>query len=300
MKGAENVHGGHGQHAHLAHHFTSLKQQYESTKLGMWLFLITEVLLFGGLFVAYSVYRANHPEIFIYGHKYLDTRLGAINTVILICSSLTIALGVRCAQLGQRGLLILFLALTILGGLGFLGIKYVEYEQKWKHGLLWGKLYKPQAHSEREMNSVESIENPENRDTATTNSIPLGNAQTASEANNGADTSLEQTQSTGIIVEATSRTNLNQAETQGHSPESATIEDKPKNVQLFFAVYFAMTGLHGLHVLIGIIAISVILVMAVKGKFSPMNFTAVDLTGLYWHLVDLIWIYLFPLFYLIH
>jgi hypothetical protein len=114
------------------------EQQFDSGKLGMWLFLATEVLLFGGLFVAYAVYRANHPEIFIYAHQFLDKTWGGINTLVLICSSLTMAWAVRAAQLGQQRLLVVLLSLTILGGFGFMGIKYVEYKAKWEHGLLPG------------------------------------------------------------------------------------------------------------------------------------------------------------------
>src|SRR5512139_2222002 len=130
----------HVEHAdpNLQHHFADMEQQKDSAKLGMWLFLVTEILLFGGLFCAYAYYRAHHPEIFIYAHKYLDKTLGGVNTVILLCSSFTMAWAVRAAQLGQRKLLVTLLALTLLGGMGFLGVKAVEYNQKWKHGLLWG------------------------------------------------------------------------------------------------------------------------------------------------------------------
>ena len=122
----------HDHPPHLQHHFETPVQQFDAGKLGIWLFLATEILLFGGLFVAYSIYRANHPEIFVYAHQYLDKVLGGTNTVILLCSSLTMAWAVRAAQLGQRRLLVLLLSLTILGGFGFMGIKYVEYKAKWE------------------------------------------------------------------------------------------------------------------------------------------------------------------------
>ncbi len=150
---ARDAHGGdspsgnaHARDPHLAHHFDSSEQQYESGKLGMWLFLATEILLFGGLFCAYAVYRSNHPEIFIYAHRFLDKTLGGINTLILIASSFTMAWAVRAAQLGQRRKLLTLLSITLLCAFGFLGIKAVEYDQKWKHGLLWGARYKPVAH----------------------------------------------------------------------------------------------------------------------------------------------------------
>ena len=128
---------------HLAHHFHSTTQQYDSAVLGMWLFLATEILLFGGMFCVYAVYRANHPEIFAYAHKYLSVPLGAVNTAILLCSSFTMATAVWAAQTSRRRLLVVMLAATILGGCGFMGIKYVEYKHKWEKGLGWGKYYQP-------------------------------------------------------------------------------------------------------------------------------------------------------------
>jgi len=224
---------------HLAHHFSTPKQQFESGKLGMWLFLITEVLLFGGLFTLYAVYRANHPEIFVYAHQFLNKTLGALNTVVLICSSLTMAWAVRAAQLGQRKVLMGCLAATLAGGLMFMCVKGIEYEHKWKDGLLWGKYYKP----------THQIENKEAAPAAA-----------------------------GVHAEAT----------------------EPRHVRIFFSIYFLMTGLHGLHVLVGMVLIAWIFFRAKRGDFGPAYFAPVDNVGLYWHLVDLIWIYLFPLLYLIH
>ncbi len=240
---------GHGASEHLAHHFETPGQQFASAKLGMWIFLATEILLFGGLFCAYAVYRANHPEIFIYAHRYLDVTLGGINTVVLLCSSLTMAWAVRCAQLGkQKGLKVL-LALTLLGGFAFLGIKGVEYEHKWKHGLLWGKSFHPTevAHA----GGHPDAHHP----------LPEGEP--------------------------------------GGGPIPGT-SGSPRNVQIFFGIYFLMTGLHGIHVIGGMSAIGWLLFRASRGAFGAEYFTPVDLVGLYWHLVDLIWIYLFPLLYLIH
>jgi cytochrome c oxidase subunit 3 len=235
----------HGDHPRfLAHHFDTPDQQFIAGKLGMWIFLVTEILLFGGLFCWYAVYRANHPEIFEYAHRYLDKTLGAINTLILITSSLTMAWGVRCAQLGQRRLLILCLALTLAGGSGFLGIKYVEYRQKWREGLLWASRFNPKE-------------------------PPPPAAPAVWKARLG-------------------------------SPTAAPHEPVPQHVGLFFSIYFMMTGLHGIHVIAGMTAIGWILVRSVKSHFGPQYFGPVDYVGLYWHLVDLVWIYLFPLLYLIH
>lgn len=240
--GPDNPDGPDGHAPFLAHHFDTPEQQFASGKLGMWLFLLTEILLFGGLFCAYAVFRATHPEIFVWAHEYLDKTLGAVNTCVLITSSLTMAWGVHCAQRGQRRGVIVCLVLTLLLACGFMGIKGVEYEHKWKEGLLWAELFSPVEHA--------------------------ADGETAHEEAAGAP--------------------------------SAAGADQPRDAGIFFSVYFLMTGLHGLHVLAGMAAISWVLVRTLKGHFSAEYFYPVDYVGLYWHLVDLIWIFLFPLFYLIH
>lgn len=227
---------------HLQHHFSTPSQQAEAGKLGMWLFLATEILLFSGLFCAYAVYRANHPEVFVYAHRFLDSTLGGVNTLVLIFSSFTMAWAVRAAQIGAQKALQVLLAVTLACGFVFLGIKYVEYHHKWKEGLLWGKRYAPSAQA---------------HDAA--RRVPAAAAEDA---------------------------------------HGAPVE--PRNVHIFFGIYFAMTGLHGLHVIAGMAVLGWLLLRARRGAFGPRYFTPVDLGGLYWHLVDLIWIYLFPLLYLIH
>jgi cytochrome c oxidase subunit III len=245
--------------AHLAHHFDSLKQQYEAARLGMWIFLLTEVLFFGGLFCAYAVFRAAHPEIFVDGHRFLDKTLGATNTVVLILSSLTMALAVRAAQLGRRRTLIGLLATTLLCGLAFLGIKAVEYKHKWDHQMVPG-----QAKIARWFNRNEDVE-----------------------------------------------------PRKGFHPDEAYIKEhlvaegskdisekelakRTERLGTFMGIYFSLTALHALHVIAGIGVIAWILVGAIRGRFSRQYFTPVDMVGLYWHLVDMIWIFLFPLLYLIH
>jgi cytochrome c oxidase subunit 3 len=183
-------------------------QAYEAAKLGIWTFLATEVLLFGGLFTAYIVFRLKFPQMFHEGHFHLNRILGAVNTIVLICSSLTVALGIAAIRKGKQGLLKLCLSLTILLAAVFLGIKYVEWTEKFAHGLFPG-------------------------------------------------------------------------------------------TDVFFSLYFMMTGLHGLHVLAGMLVLGGVLVLAGRGKFSEHYSTPVEISGLYWHFVDLVWIYLFPLFYLI-
>jgi cytochrome c oxidase subunit 3 len=258
---ADHGHGHAGHSKYLAHHFDTLQQQFDAGKLGVWLFLATEILFFSGLFCAYAVYRANHPEIFIYAHQFLNTKLGGINTAVLIFSSLTMAWGVRCAQLNQKQGLVLCLTLTILCAFGFMGIKYVEYKHKWEDGLLWGKFYKPVHH-----------------ETAHTAATPAPAAPASATAASLAPT--------GLAKPAT-------------APAHAVIVAEPQNVRIFFSIYFCMTGLHALHILIGIGLLSWLLLRALKGEFNSENFAAVDFVGLYWHVVDLIWIFLFPLLYLI-
>jgi len=206
--------------SYLQHHFADANQQRESAKLGMWLFLLTEILLFGGLFCAYAIYRAWYPDMFINAHKALDVTLGGVNTVVLITSSVTMALAIRYLQLNKsKQAAINLLATLLLAGV-FLVIKYFEYSHKFHLGQLPGKYY------------------------------------------------------TYTGIEGT-------------------------NPHIFFSIYFMMTGLHGFHVIGGIGVITWLLVRTLKGHFSSEYYTPVEMTGLYWHLVDMIWIFLFPLLYLI-
>ncbi|RJP21911.1 MAG: cytochrome c oxidase subunit 3 family protein [Candidatus Omnitrophota bacterium] len=254
----------------------------------MWLFLVTEIVLFGGLFCAYAVYRANHPEIFVYAHKYLDVSLGALNTAVLIFSSLTMALAVRSAQLNQQKALIRFLAVTILCGFVFLAVKAVEYEHKWKHGLLWGVHYNPEKHNTESHDIGHEAKSLPDHANESSPMLPTENLHNPIPTTN---------EKSAIAPAADAPRGL----ASRFDPDLYEhIRDVPKNVQIFFGIYFVMTGLHALHVIIGMGLIGWILRRSIQGHFSAAYFTPVDLTGLYWHLVDLIWIYLFPLLYLIH
>jgi len=264
---------------HRWHHFETAEQQFDSGKLGMWLFLATEILMFGGLFCAYAVYRGNYPELFQYGHQFLDKKLGGINTIVLICSSLTMAWGVRAAQLGQRKLLVLMLSLTLLCACGFMGIKYVEYKHKISHGLMWGKNFRSQEHHGAHGEASGEAAAPH---------------EAAAPAGPGTWSGLTTESSTiGPAAQAPGGLAPQAAPDHGHAAISA-----PPNPQIFFGIYFAMTGLHGIHVLAGMIVITWLI--CISGRFGPEYYTPVDLVGLYWHIVDLIWIFLFPLLYLIH
>jgi len=267
---------------HLAHHFENSDQQYQSAKLGMWLFLATEVLFFGGLLVAYSVYRANHPEIFVYAHQFLDKNLGAVNTVILICSSFSMAWAVRAAQLRQKGMLTLMLVLTLAFASGFLGVKFVEYSHKWHHGLLWASRYDP--HLETGAEHVEDQVHTGDEPAAPAPAAPAPPSTASDEVSKIAPAAVGPA---GLAGD-------DQPE-PGHGDMA-----EPQNVKVFFSIYFMMTGLHGVHVLGGMAAMLWLLLKTRRGDFASGHFTPVDMVGLYWHLVDLIWIYLFLLLYLIH
>jgi cytochrome c oxidase subunit 3 len=272
------------------HHFESADQQYQSAKLGMWIFLATEILFFGGLFVAYTVYRANHPEIFIFGHHFLDKGLGALNTVILICSSLTAAWAVRAAQLKQIGTLKLMILLTMLCAFGFMGVKAVEYNSKWKHGLLWAGQYDPhvEEHGETSHEAVEEM-------------LPAVEGVEAKPAEPVEEPLPEQpaTDPDRSTIAPAAEGPAGLASPPSEVAEEHEIEIEPANAQIYFSIYFLMTGLHGLHVLGGIGAFFWLLLCARRGYFDSGHFTRVDMVALYWHLVDLIWIYLFLLLYLI-
>lgn len=208
------------RHPALAHHFDDLDQQFEAAGLGMWAFLIQEILFFGGLFAVYLIYRMSYPEAFIQGSHYLDITLGGVNTAILICSSLTMALAVFYGQQSKRKQLIMFLVFTVVLGAAFLGIKAIEYTHKFHEHLVPGPFFNP-------------------------------------------------------------------AET--HAPQ----------MQIFFAVYFAMTGMHALHMVIGIGILFYLIYQAQRGRYSKEYNSPIEIFGLYWHFVDIVWIFLFPLLYLI-
>jgi cytochrome c oxidase subunit 3 len=324
----DNDHG-EGDHEHppwLAHHFDTPQQQFSAAKLGMWIFLVTEILFFSGLFVAYAVYRRNHPEVFMDGHLLLDTSWGAINTVVLIFSSLTMALAVRAAQCNQQKALTALLAITIACAFGFLGIKFIEYKSKWDHHLvpgqdrivyfLSGQYFEDAVASdgagppaggvatEKSLHYIEEVlthgghggghaVEEDGHDAGSSGDHAEGDGDHPEGDGDHAEQNSEQGDGSG-----------DPAGENGHHGEKkmseAELKHRARNIQSFMGIYFAMTGLHGLHVIIGIGVLTWLLVRARKGHFSSEYFEPVDCTGLYWHLVDLIWIYLFPLLYLIH
>jgi cytochrome c oxidase subunit 3 len=333
---------------HLAHHFDSTTQQFDTVKLGMWVFLATEILMFGGLFCAYAVYRRNHPEVFEAAHFYLDTTLGAINTAVLISSSLTMAWAVRCAQLGQKKGLVLCLSLTILGGFGFMGIKTVEYSHKWHAGIWMGtsNRFHP-LHVEGGGHGTEAGAGSHTGTGAATHAGTEAGTGTGSETGSGTASGTESgtgaasatgtapgaspppapdllvadvarpsgPEHTSIPLPSRGESGLSALLVDadpGHTTSGALeggkhevhVEDLAdgdrRRVHIFFQIYFLMTGLHGIHVLVGMGLLTWLLIRSIAGVFGPRRFNAVEIVGLYWHLVDLIWIFLFPLLYLIH
>jgi len=279
---------GHGDKPFLAHHFEDEDHQFDSGKLGIWVFLVTEILFFSGLFCAYAVYRGMHPEIFVFASKALDTKWGAINTCVLLFSSLTAAWAVRNAQLGQKKGLILNLTLTILCAFGFMAIKYVEYSHKFHVGLKPGDLYAPTegAYPEKHQSGAK--------------------ARTVALAQAGDVHSPAPPAGDAPVVESPVAQDEHGGEHVAHGGEMVPWDDprvpvETKNrLQIFFGIYFCMTGLHGIHVLLGIVVFAWLLTRAIRGHFTPTYYGPVDFAALYWHIVDLIWIYLFPLLYLIH
>ncbi len=295
---------------HLAHHFDTPQQQFAAGKLGIWLFLVTEVLFFSGLFGAYAVYRSIHPEVFQYAHQFLDKSLGALNTVVLICSSLTMAWAVRAAQLGQRRVLVSCLVITLACATFFLGVKAVEYSHKWEAGLLWGAYFSALSeHAEGHEGHAAYVQALRTLSWPAVVVIGIGVLFAIAGGVRKQRWLLGLGIFTAVIGAAffggmgvghTVPLMLASGSEHAASHAAEAVEVSPRLLGIFFSIYFVMTGIHAIHILIGIGVIYWLLVGAVKGRYGPLSFGRVDYVGLYWHLVDLIWIYLFPLLYLIH
>ena len=229
-------------HPGLQHHFENMEQQREAGTLGMWVFLVTEIMFFGGMFLAYTLYRYMYPAAFVSASNHLDIKLGTINTAVLIISSFTMAMAVFSTQVGRQRGTIICLILTMILGATFLGIKAVEYYDKYEDHLIPGRL------------------------------IPA--RPFAPEVAQPGDTDPHKL----------------------HLIEGASVN----NVELFFWIYFAMTGMHALHMIIGAGLLLWLIWEARKGRYDANYNTPVENFGLYWHFVDIVWIFLFPLLYLIN
>ncbi|RCS54797.1 cytochrome c oxidase subunit 3 family protein [Bremerella cremea] len=281
---AQHAEGDHHGHSPFqAHHFETMQQQFDSGKLGIWLFLITEILFFSGLFCAYIIYRVNHPEVFLYAHKELNTMLGAVNTVVLIVSSLSMAWAVRAAQLSQKKLLVGLLITTLALAGVFLVIKYFEYTHKFDKGLFTG-----------EANIIYQVQHPTQFPKV---AEEIAEAEKEQHANATAHEHGEG-EAHGTDDHAAEHASAEHGDVHGHGGPEEFV-NAPRNAQIFFGIYYMMTGLHGVHIVAGMIAIGWLIRRSIRGDFDSEYFGPVDYVGLYWHLVDLIWIYLFPLLYLI-
>ena len=427
MSTAHEAHGEHHDLGHhgspfIQHHYDDAQHQFDSGKLGIWLFLAQEVLFFSALFVAYVLYRVHHPEIYSYAHKWLDVKWGALNTAVLITSSLTAAWGVRCAQLNQKRGLIFCIAATILCALTFLCVKYVEYSHKYHEQILFGRYFDPCESPGHAKMITKSNDCPGTKGTIKWQFEPGGGGHALEgcyegstidqdprtpgvqadcsvteikiEAERGADGKIVEKElgsrpitqqcppikvgeeveeegegkfpcwktsyqpnvcpdltdankrslgtaarpQVGILVlygdheerevkikaeckpapkqpaadllaepEGAGRTQLGQKLVTGtrelsthEEHELESLGPPPEHTNMFFTIYFAMTGLHGVHVLFGVFVFVWLLIRAMKGQFNSEYFGPVDYAALYWHIVDLIWIFLFPLLYLIH
>ena len=231
------AHAGTDAHAHvrLQHHFDTLGQQKAAASLGMWVFIAQEVMFFGGMLTAYLVYRLWFYAGYTAASRELDLVLGGVNTAVLIASSLTVALAVHAAHEGKQRQILIYLGLTLLLGLAFLGIKYVEYHSKFE------------LHHAHHANAMIRL-------------FPM----------------------------------------QGWFQVEGELAPIANQMRMFMVLYFALTGMHALHMIIGIVLLLVIMNMARKGAFTPRWYTPVELFGLYWHFVDIVWIFLFPLLYLVN
>ena len=378
-------------HEFQAHHFDDMEQQFDAGKLGMWLFLATEVLFFSGMFVAYTVYRYHHPEVFVAAHHFLDKWLGGFNTVVLLASSLSVAWGVRCAQLDNRKGLIGCLIFTLACAGLFMGVKAVEYTLKFEEGVLWASAYSPPApgahpdltdayslltnmaivsavigailiglgywsglgrqyrgwvlvglgatvlsvalgivsargiqeaevrlglvhdthgdgehgdgeHHDGDAGHADDHDDDGHNDPAhdddgghdepsTDQQIPLTNV--ADEESAQPSDQDDQADEGDPVMPGVAPVDGGQIDLVEPNTSKQHLEG------VFFSIYFAMTGVHALHIVGGILVIVWITGRAGLGQFDHSYFGPVEYVGLYWHLVDLIWIFLFPLLYLI-
>lgn len=344
-------HHDHGHHDHgefIAHHFDTPEQQFDSGKLGIWLFLVTEVLFFSGLFVAYTLWRNHHPEIFEQAHVYLDKVLGGINTVVLLFSSLTMALGVRAAQLGRNRTCALYVLITMVCAAIFLGVKAVEYSHKWDMGIfVRSGFHLKLTHADPTTAVGQALhisdylvylsvlpaillvvflvgagiarltDKPNFSQFLLALAITVGGyfmgavggrvyqhfaeGESTAHAPDHHDVhgqgvqDQEHTQTLGGTVVLHASTSSMPIE---DTKETSNAE-LDRDVGIFFSIYYCLTGLHAIHITAGIIFLSWIYWRSILGHWRPDYFGPVDFVGLYWHLVDLIWIYLFPLLYLI-
>lgn len=290
----------------LQHQFEDMKQQEESVSIGMWMFLVQEIMFFGGLFTAYLVFRSRFPLAFAEASNHLDAFWGGLNTLVLIVSSLTMALTVFYAQRGNRNMQVIMILLTMAFGATFLGVKVIEYTDKFNSGLVpvtgWNKKIKE--------SDLQHASEPAKKDAAFV--IPM--IETRAEAA-AAGTSTEkkanpkgefqwnygkQVFDYAVEREKSGKAYFTAAERVGYFSNGVFDPDKYRDkIRMFYFIYFVMTGLHALHMIVGLGLMGWLLWAAWRGSFSAEYFAPVEMSGLYWHFVDIVWIFLFPLLYLL-
>jgi cytochrome c oxidase subunit III len=277
----------------LQHQFEDMKQQEESVSIGMWMFLVQEIMFFGGLFTVYLVFRSKFPMAFAAGSNHLDVVMGFANTLVLIVSSLTMALTVYYAQKGDRMKQVILIVLTMILGATFLGVKAVEYTAKYNDGLIpvygWNKKVKADEHDAH----AAAAETPcyeMGHGTEHKYVNPRGEFQWK-------DCSLVKLAQDGNYLTSAEKIGYFVRDQNGNPRIDANkFRDK---VQIFYWIYFVMTGLHALHMIIGLGLMLWLLWTAWKGYYSADYYMPVEMSGLYWHFVDIVWIFLFPLLYLL-
>ena len=270
----------------LQHQFEDMGQQEESVSIGMWMFLVQEIMFFGGLFTVYLVFRSRYPMAFAAGSNHVDAFLGGLNTIVLIVSSLTMALTVYFAQISKRNMQVIMILLTMAFGATFLVVKAYEYTDKFNSGLVpvtgWNRVAKASG-TEHEGEAKPCWQHAHGEHETYVN--PRGEFEWA-------DCSLaKQAQEHNYLTDAEKIGYFSNGEVDGNK-----FRDK---VRIFFWIYFVMTGLHALHMIVGLGLMSWVLWTAFKGSYTAEYYMPVEMSGLYWHFVDIVWIFLFPLLYLL-
>jgi cytochrome c oxidase subunit 3 len=277
----------------LSPQFEDIDQQNEAYMVGMWTFLVTEIMFFGALFLAYSVYRVLYFPTYLDAHRFLSIPLGATNTGVLLTSSFFMVMAVNGAQHGKRLVVIAWMALTCLCAFGFLGIKYVEYSSKINEGLFPGSGWNY------------ALANEELAKHGGGHGGGASAASTVEGAAHGMEVPGANDANVRFDPKPLTGFNANNApvsDTVGLATESKQAQDddiESKRARLFFSIYFTMTGLHGIHVLVGIAMMATLMILYGLRHPSVDDYMPTEMVGLYWHFVDIVWIFLFPLFYLI-
>lgn len=317
----------HDEHDHgpfIAHHFDSPMQQFDSGKLGIWLFLTTEILFFSGLFLAYTLYRYHHPEIFVDASEFLDKILGGANTIVLLFSSLTMAWAVRAAQLGQNKLCGRLVLITMVCASLFLGIKAVEYSHKWDLNIFVISKYNfnpdfvpPAAEGAvaKALGISQYLVNLSIIPAILLVGFAAGGIVFRGMGNKVVSglfiglTIMMAGYFLGAVAGQAYQNSIHEHHSGAHDaehgaldhgpPAAETAVTRPQAIGIFFSIYYCMTGLHAIHVIAGMVFLSWLYYRSLLLHWRPDYFGPVDYVGLYWHVVDLIWIFLFPLLYLI-